>query len=64
MEIIAFALLLQQWATQVNLKRFASSPRGKKKPPGDRKREPHRSHVSTARLLADKQQKDKASGRS
>ena len=43
---------LQQWAAQVNLKRFSSSPRGPKKPPPHRPREPHRPHVSTARLLA------------
>jgi hypothetical protein len=55
-----FALLLRQWAAQVELKRFASSPRAKKKPPPQRKGEPHRPHVSTARLLAQKKQKPKS----
>jgi hypothetical protein len=51
-----FAVLLQQWAENVDLKRFASSPRGKKKPPPERQREPYRPHVSTARLLSHQQQ--------
>ncbi len=54
-----FARLLQQWAAQVDLKRFASNPRSKKKPPPKRHCDPHRPHVSTARLLAQKKQKPK-----
>ncbi|MGH7997924.1 MAG: hypothetical protein ACREPR_00430 [Brasilonema sp.] len=57
----AFALLLKQWAAHVELKRFASHPRDPKKPLTQRKREPHRPHVSTARLLAEKQRASKAS---
>ena len=51
-----FARLLQQWAAQVDLKRFASNPRNKKKPPPKRHGAPHRPHLSTARLFAQKQQ--------
>ncbi|MEH1771181.1 MAG: hypothetical protein V7L30_33190 [Nostoc sp.] len=57
----AFAELLKQWATQVDLKRFASSPKARKQPQPKRKREPNRPHVSTARLLADKQRSPKHS---
>jgi len=60
LDLSSFTLLLQQWAAQVDLKRFASSPRGKKKPPPERNRDPYRPHVSTARLLAQKQQKPKS----
>ena len=52
-----FCSHLQYWASHVNLKRFASSPRGKKNRTPDRPREPHRPHVSTARLLAQNQNK-------
>lgn len=57
----AFAQLLKQCAAQVDLKRFASSPKAQKKPQPKRKREPNRPHVSTARLLADKQRSIKQS---
>jgi hypothetical protein len=57
----AFAELLKQWATTVDLKRFASSPKAPKKTQPKRKREPNRLHVSTARLLADKQRSRKHS---
>lgn len=57
----AFAELLKQWAAKVNLKRFASNPKAQKKPQPKRKREPLRPHVSTARLLADKQRERKLS---
>ncbi|MBF1989976.1 hypothetical protein [Fischerella thermalis] len=57
----AFAELLKQWAAKVDLKRFASSPKAQKKPQPKRKKEPNRPHVSTARLLADKQRQSKHS---
>lgn len=47
-----FCSNLQQWAYQVDLSRFSSHPRGQKKPPPERFHDPHRPHVSTARLLA------------
>jgi len=50
-----FAELLKQLAAQVDLERFAKSPRGKKKPQPERKKEPNRPHVSTSRLLAEKE---------
>jgi hypothetical protein len=56
-----FTELLKQWAATVNLKRFASSPRGEKKPKPQRNREPNRPHVSTARLLAEKQRSQRTS---
>jgi Transposase DDE domain len=57
----AFAELLKQWAAKVDLKRFASSPKARKKSQPKREREPNRPHVSTARLLADKQRESKHS---
>jgi Transposase DDE domain len=57
----AFTELLRQWAAKVNLKRFASSPKAQKKSQPKRKKEPNRPHVSTARLLADKQLQSKHS---
>jgi hypothetical protein len=48
-----FVELLQKLASQVDLKRFAKSPRGPKKPQSAKKKEPSRPHVSTARLLAE-----------
>lgn len=57
----AFAELLKQWAATVDLKRFASSPKAEKKPQPKREREPNRPHVSTARLLAEKQRDCKQS---
>lgn len=57
----AFASLLKQWAAQVDLKRFVSNPKPQKKPKPQRKREPNRPHVSTARLLAEKQRNTKQS---
>ena len=55
-----FTQLLQEWAAQVELKRFTSSPKSKKKPPPQRKADLQRPHVSTARLLAQKRQKLKS----
>jgi hypothetical protein len=55
------AELLKQLAAQVDLKRFASSPKGQKKPKPERKKEPNRTHVSTARLLAQKERDRKLS---
>lgn len=42
LSLSAFASLLKQWATQVNLKRFVSNPKAQKKPQPQRKREPNR----------------------
>ena len=46
-----FAQTLKQWAALVNLKRFSSSPRGKKKPKPKPIYDPKHPHVSTSRLL-------------
>jgi hypothetical protein len=56
-----FVELLKQLAAQVDLKRFAKSPRGEKKPQPERKKEPNRPHVSTSRLLAEKERNRKLS---
>ncbi|WP_051036658.1 hypothetical protein [Calothrix sp. PCC 6303] len=56
-----FTELLKQWAAKVDLKRFASSPKAQKKSQPKRKKEPNRPHVSTARLLADKQRQSRHS---
>ncbi len=61
MNLSTFAEFLKQWAAQVDLKRFASSPRGPKKPRPQRQREPRRTHVSTARLLDEQKRSHKAS---
>jgi hypothetical protein len=61
LNLSAFSELLKQWAAQVDLKRFASSPRDVKKPRPPREQKPNRPHVSTARLLAEKQRNNKAS---
>ena len=54
-----FAQTLKQWATQVNLKRFSSSPRGRKKPKPKPTYDPKHPHVSTSRLLRSKTHKTK-----
>jgi hypothetical protein len=46
-----FAQCLQDWAAQVNLKRFRKSKRGTKKPTTKKKFDPKHPHVATARLL-------------
>ena len=51
-----FAHTLKQWANQVNLKRFCSSPRGKKNPKPKPIYDPKHSHRSTARLLQQQKQ--------
>ena len=51
MSIQEFAQTLKQWAALVNLKRFSSSPRGKKKPKPKSAYDPKHPHVSTFRLL-------------
>lgn len=51
MSLSEFALTLKQWAGEVNLKRFCSSPRGKKKPKPKPIYDPKHPHRSTARLL-------------
>ncbi len=59
MSVERFALALQQWSAQVNLKRFSSNPRSPKKPQPQLAYDPKHPHVSTARLL--KQKKNKRS---
>jgi len=51
MNLIEFAHTLKQWAEAVNLKRFCSSPRGKKKLKPKPIYDPKHPHRSTARLL-------------
>lgn len=51
MSVQEFAQTLKQWAALVNLKRFSSSPRGKKKPKPKPIYDPKHPHVSTNRLL-------------
>ena len=51
-----FAHTLKQWANQVHLKRFCSSPRGKKKPKPKPIYDPKHPHRSTARLLQQQKQ--------
>ncbi len=51
MRVQQFTETLQQLASQVDLKRFSSSPRGPKKKKPKRKFDPKHPHVSTARLL-------------
>jgi hypothetical protein len=46
-----FTQCLQDWAAQVNLKRFRKSKRSPKKPTTKRKFDPNHPHVATARLL-------------
>lgn len=53
----AFADTLKHWATQINLKRFLSSPRGLKKPKTKGVYDPKHPHLSTARLLEQKKNK-------
>lgn len=51
MSLSEFAQTLKQWATSVNLKRFCSAPRQKKKPKPKPIYDPKHPHRSTARLL-------------
>ena len=51
MSLTEFAQMLKQWATFVNLKRFCSSPRQKKKPKPKQTYDAKHPHRSTARLL-------------
>jgi hypothetical protein len=51
MNLAEFAQTLKQWASKVELKRFSSSPRGKKKPKPKPIYDPKHPHRSTARLL-------------
>ncbi|WP_204141958.1 transposase [Halomicronema sp. CCY15110] len=57
MPLETFADSLKAWAAKVNLKRFSSSPRGPKKPPKKDNYNPKHPHVSTAKLLEEKQNK-------
>lgn len=57
MPVESFAIVLKDWATAINLKRFKSSPRGPKKPKQKPKFDPKHPHVSTARLLQEKKNK-------
>jgi len=52
-----FAQTLTDWAAHVHLKRFASSPRGPKKPPQKEALNRKQLHVATARLLNEKENK-------
>jgi hypothetical protein len=57
MAIEPFAEILKEWAAQINLKRFKSSPRGSKKAVKKNEYDPKHPHVSTARLLNQKENK-------
>lgn len=56
MNLTEFARTLKQWATSVNLKRFCSSPRQKKKLKPKPTYDPKHPHRSTARLLQQQKQ--------
>ena len=56
MSLTEFAQTLKQWASLVNLKRFCSSPRQKKKPKPKPTYDPKHPHRSTARLLQQQKQ--------
>ena len=56
MSLTGFAQTLKQWASLVNLKRFCSSPRQKKKPKPKPTYDPKHPHRSTARLLQQQKQ--------
>ena len=56
MSLTEFAQTLKQWASSVNLKRFCSSPRQKKKPKPKPTYDPKHPHRSTARLLQQQKQ--------
>lgn len=56
MSLTEFAQILKQWAGLVNLKRFCSSPRHKKKPKPKPTYDPKHPHRSTARLLLQQKQ--------
>ena len=53
-DLTQFSSLLQDWANSVNLKAFTSSPRKPKKKKPKPPYDPRHPHVSTARLLAEK----------
>lgn len=57
MPVTQFAQTLTDWAAHVDLKRFASSPRGPKKPPHKEALNRKQLHVATARLLKGKENK-------
>ena len=57
MAIEPFTQALKDWAATIHLKRFKSSPRGPKKLKQKAKFDPKHPHVSTARLLKEKQNK-------
>ncbi len=57
MAIEPFTQALKDWAATIHLKRFMSSPRGPKKLKQKAKFDPKHPHVSTARLLKEKQNK-------
>jgi hypothetical protein len=54
LSVSEFSMYLKRWAALVDLNRFASSPRAKKKEKPKLESQPHRPHVSTARLLSNK----------
>jgi hypothetical protein len=57
MPVPQFAQTLTDWAAYVDLKRFASSPREPKKPPQKDALNRKQLHVTTARLLKEKENK-------
>ena len=57
MPVAQFAQTLMDWASHLDLKRVASSPRGPKKPPQKDELNRKQLHVATARLLKEKQNK-------
>lgn len=59
-EFVAVMLLL---ARRVNLRHFRKHPRGPKKPPPQRSYDPAHPHVSTARILAQRQTRKKRKSR-
>lgn len=57
MPLKQFADTIKLWATKIDLKRFRSAPRSKKKLTSKEKYDPKHPHVSTARLLKEKENK-------
>jgi hypothetical protein len=57
MKPAAFAKKMVEWASHANLVKYEKSVRGPKKPVPKRTRFPNKTHVSTARLLAESRRK-------
>jgi hypothetical protein len=64
MNVEQCALMLEKLAAGVNLKRFSSAPRGRKKAKPKPVFDPKHPHVSTARLLEEKKKGEKKNKRS